>query len=112
MNPLEIEQAIVNLIRNAIESQERGAQITLHREVDESWVRFKIHDNGRGIQPHDLSQVLDPFFTTRLAEGGTGLGLSVAHGVVSDHGGRLEIESTPGEGCTVTFELPLALASG
>ena len=60
------------------------------------------------MAPVVVEHAFDPFFTTRLKRGGTGLGLSVAHGVVSDHGGQLSIESTIGVGTTVSIRLPIA----
>ncbi|MCP5042960.1 MAG: hypothetical protein GY944_18200, partial [bacterium] len=69
------------------------------------WV--EVRDDGRGIAEVDRALVVDPFFTTRIREGGSGLGLSVAHGIVRDHDGVLEIESIEGAGTCVRVELPL-----
>ena len=110
MNPLEIEQALVNLLRNGIESQDHGSTVTLERQVVGDWVRLTIRDNGHGIDEKDLPRILDPFFTTRLDAGGTGLGLSVAHGIITGHGGALEIESNPTGGTAVCISLPVTSA--
>ncbi|MBC8188751.1 MAG: hypothetical protein H8E78_11210 [Proteobacteria bacterium] len=67
-----------------------------------------VQDNGREIADADLQQIRNPFYTTRLTEGGTRLGLSVAHGIIADHHGTLEIRSQVGEGARVTIRLPLA----
>ena len=107
MNALEIEQILVNLIQNAIESGERGDSIRITARRVASVVRVEVHDSGRGISEQDLEHVFDPFFTTRLHSGGTGLGLSVAHGIARDHGGEIEIESTLGVGTTARLDLPL-----
>jgi signal transduction histidine kinase len=63
-----------------------------------------VKDFGAGIAPDVLPRVFDPFFTTR--EKGTGLGLSISHTIVSDHGGRIDIDSAPGNGCSVRVTLP------
>ncbi len=107
MSPIEIEQVLVNVIRNAVESHPSGARIEVRSLRRESCVRVEVEDDGRGIQPDALAHVFDLFHTTRLAEGGTGLGLSVAHGIVTDHGGTIEVESEPGSGSTAAVELPL-----
>ena len=109
---IELEQAFLNVIRNACESSEGPHSITViaRREGDDAVVA--VRDDGRGIPEDAIEQVLDPFFTTRLEVGGTGPGLSVAHGVIADHGGRLAIESTPHVGTTISVTLPLAEAAG
>jgi PAS domain S-box-containing protein len=108
MNPIEIEQVLVNLIHNAMQAGPRGVSIQISARRLGSRVRVEIRDDGHGIDAADLEHVFEPFFTTRLGEGGTGLGLSVAHGISHDHGGLLEIESAPGDGTRVSLELPLA----
>jgi signal transduction histidine kinase len=67
----------------------------------------EVRDDGRGIAEAEQRRVFDPFFTTRLELGGTGLGLSVAHGVITGHEGQIRVESKPGEGTAVAIELPL-----
>jgi signal transduction histidine kinase len=66
-----------------------------------------VKDNGGGIDAETRKHVFDPFFTTRLHEGGSGLGLSVAHGIVANHGGSLQVQSELGTGTSVTLEMPL-----
>ena len=103
---VEVEEVFVNLIRNAIEAQPKSpVQVDLARSGGDAIVR--VIDDGTGI-PMELTQrVFDPFFTTRLEQGGTGLGLSVAQGIVADHGGSIEVSSQSGLGTTVTVRLPL-----
>ena len=64
-----------------------------------------IQDSGEGIPAEDLSHIFDPFFTTKAQ--GTGLGLSVAHGIIHEHGGMIDVKSAPGLGTTFTVAIPL-----
>ena len=105
-SPIEIEQALTNVVENALQSRSRGAHVEIERRVEHDRVEIVIRDDGQGIQSGDLAHVLDPFFTSRLEAGGTGLGLSVAHGVAEDHGGTLSIESEPDRGTTVVLGFP------
>ena len=95
MNPIELEQVFVNLIHNAIESRPSGAEVEIRTQlVDDDQIETIISDNGPGIAEGHASHIFDPFYTTRLREGGTGLGLSVAHGIIVDHGGRMWLEQS------------------
>ena len=69
---------------------------------------IEIVDNGCGIPAEVLPQIFDPFFTTKAVGDGTGLGLSITHGIVQDHGGRMEVESTPGQGTCFRVILPVS----
>lgn len=106
-SPIEIEQVVVNLVRNAAESGDRGVRVVVETERTPTEAVLRVRDDGRGIPEQERLRVLEPFFTTRLDEGGTGLGLSVVHGIVTDHGGRLSIESAPGAGTCVEVRLPI-----
>jgi PAS domain S-box-containing protein len=111
-NPLGIEQVVVNLIRNACEAGSgAGVWVRVSTRRCERGVQICVRDNGRGLTREEIEQVFDPFFTTRREEGGTGLGLSVAHGIVVQHGGTIWVESEPGKGCQITVELPLTSVS-
>lgn len=103
----EIEQTLVNLINNAVEADCDDIHIVAQPHPPSGRIRITIQDDGVGIPGEALERVFDPFFTTRRDKGGTGLGLSLAHVVVSDHGGALDVTSSPGEGTTVTIELPM-----
>ncbi len=104
---IELEQAILNVLRNACESADAPVLVRVEgRRVGERAV-VTIRDDGRGMRPEELEHIFDPFFTTRLDHGGTGLGLSVAHGVVTDHEGLLAVDSQPGLGTSVQITLPL-----
>ncbi|MGB0621834.1 MAG: ATP-binding protein [Myxococcota bacterium] len=105
---IELEQVFVNLIRNACEASRGPQVVTISASREAEGVVIEVRDEGVGIPTEIMDEILDPFFTTRLKQGGTGLGLSVAHGVIADHGGSIDIESVPGEGTKVRVGFPLA----
>ncbi len=115
MSPIEVEQVVVNLLRNAIESLEFSGNISARAvrkpndaaEGKSDVVDVHVVDDGRGISPDHAGRIFDPFFSTRVHEGGTGLGLSVAHGIVTGHGGEIAVDSRPGGGTCITITLPL-----
>ena len=106
-NPIQLEQAVLNVLHNAIDASPITGVITVRVERLADVVRTSVVDRGRGIPEKDVPHIFDPFFTTRLDEGGTGLGLSTAHGILDQHGGRIEVESEVGVGTTVHLDLPL-----
>jgi len=108
LNPLEMEQALVNVVRNALQASPPGARVRVATERRDGRARIRVEDEGRGIPAGDLHRIFDPFYTTRLSQGGTGLGLAVAHGIVSAHGGSIDVESRRGRGTAVTIDLPLS----
>jgi signal transduction histidine kinase len=113
MNPLEIELVLVNLIRNAIEAgmekrNRGGVTISIRTERTDEGVRVAVSDDGCGMNKEQLTHVLDPLYTTRRQAGGSGLGMSIANGIIQGYGGRLEVRSQPGAGTTVTVDLPVA----
>ena len=108
-NSQRVEQVIVNLLLNACQALEgKGKRVVLATsfERERGVVLLTVQDEGRGIAAEDLPRLTDPFFTTKREEGGTGLGLSVSAGIVKEHGGSLSFGSLPGQGTTVTLELP------
>ncbi len=108
-SPIALEQALVNIIQNAIESRPE-ARVQIRTERRGETVRIVVRDDGRGVDRELIRHLFDPFFTTRAAEGGTGLGLSVAHRIITHHEGTIHVDSRPGEGTEVSIELPLATA--
>jgi PAS domain S-box-containing protein len=105
-NPTELSQVLVNLARNAIEASRPGQVVTLRSKGTSELVQLIVEDAGRGIDAESQQRAFDPFFTTRQDQGGTGLGLSVSHGIVSGMGGSIRIQSTMGGGTVMTVELP------
>jgi PAS domain S-box-containing protein len=107
----QMQEVFLNIILNAEqamnEARGRGKLVIKTRRVKDH-VRISFADDGPGISPGSLDKLFDPFFTTREQKGGTGLGLSACHGVVTEHGGRIYAGSKPGKGATFTVELPLS----
>jgi signal transduction histidine kinase len=102
-----ISQVFVNLILNAVQAMPGEGDLDIGFAAEGGFVRCAIHDSGPGI-PADLKgKIFDPFFTTKPVGQGTGLGLSISYGIVAQHGGRIEVESQPGQGATFTVVLPV-----
>ncbi len=108
-----VERVLVNLFMNAAEAMEEKGRLGVRVATQGKWLKLAVDDTGAGISQENLAHIFDPFFTTKPY--GTGLGLSLSHGIVDEHGGRIEIESRtrgtagPGEqsGTTLTMFLPL-----
>jgi signal transduction histidine kinase len=108
-NASELIQVFVHLLLNAAQAlDERGGVVTVSTADEHGRVAVRIADNGHGMPKETLARVFEPFFTTRPVGEGTGLGLSVCHGIVNRHGGTIDIQSVPGGGTTVTVSLPAA----
>ena len=103
----QMKQVALNLLLNAIQAMPEGGRLRLGGQIpeDNQWVQLSIQDSGVGIPPEDMSKLFDPFFTTK--EGGIGLGLSIAHRIIDQHHGRIEVKSTPGKGTLFTIWLPM-----
>jgi signal transduction histidine kinase len=94
----KLEQALVALLVNAVEAMPKGGRVALRAEaIGRDEVRIDVADTGVGIPPDLLPRVFEPFFTTKETGTSAGLGLTVAHGIVEQHGGRIEVESEPGQ---------------
>jgi signal transduction histidine kinase len=107
-----VGQVLSNLINNAMlhafEGRERG-QITISiRELEGDMVELRFRDDGVGMSSKTLHQIYDPFFTTKMGQGGSGLGMHIVYNIVTNvlHG-RIEVQSAPGQGTCVTLTLPL-----
>jgi len=120
--PTQIERVMLNLIANARDAMPQGGSIRVQVQpapsgtLDEglglpplqNYVRIEVQDDGRGMDEATLEQVFEPFFTTRRAEGGTGLGLATVYGIVRQCGGAISVVSTVGGGTTVRLHWPRA----
>jgi two-component system, NtrC family, sensor kinase len=107
-----LEQALLNLVSNAVDAMPEGGRLRLAARTDGDGVALVVTDSGPGIPPEDLSRVFDPLFTTKPPGKGTGLGLPILREVVEAHGGTVRLESRPGEGTTATVRLPRAAEGG
>lgn len=106
--PDQIHQVIVNLLLNAVDAMEgeESPKVTIVTESQENSARLTISDIGKGIKEEHKSRIFEPFFTTKDVGSGTGLGLSVSHGIINKIGGSIQVESTYGEGTTFIIQLP------
>ncbi len=104
-----VVQVLANLIANAVKFTESGGVITVSAAVAGSEVVVDVHDTGVGIPPEHLPHIFDRYWHARRSArtAGTGLGLAIARGIVEEHGGRLWVESTEGEGSTFHFSVPV-----
>ncbi|MEH2556742.1 cell cycle sensor histidine kinase DivJ [Bradyrhizobium algeriense] len=113
-DPRAFKQIALNLVANAIKFTERGGSVTVSASVEGSRLMLSVTDTGVGIDAEDLARIGDPFFqagkTYQRKHEGTGLGLSIVKGLVGLHNGEMNVQSTVGEGTTVTVALPLDFA--
>lgn len=106
-DPDQVKQVILNLMTNAVQAMEStGGRISIATRQEGDFVQIMIADTGPGIAPDDLPKVFDPFYSRRV--GGTGLGLTIVHRIVDEHGGHIEVHSS-GAGTTFTVSLPAVL---
>lgn len=110
--PSEIEQVVLNLVVNASHaldaSDRQNKLLTINSAATRAGVAFEVIDNGSGIPEKVLEHIFDPFFTTKSPGEGTGLGLSLVHSIVSEHGGRISVNSIEGRGSAFSVLLPFA----
>ncbi len=104
----QLQQAIIALATNAIDAMPSGGTLTFRAKAHPKRVEIEIEDTGVGIPPENLSKIFEPFFTTKEVGEGTGLGLAVCYGIITDHGGRLSVRSNVDRGTTFTILLPLS----
>ncbi len=118
----QLQQIVINLCTNAFQAmRDLGGELTVRLDrirtqdcereshlIQDSCLQLTVSDTGIGIEPSVAERIFDPFFTTKEPGEGTGMGLSVVHGIVSDLGGEIFIDSTPGQGATFTVLLPIA----
>jgi two-component system sensor histidine kinase HydH len=106
-DPDQLQQVLVNLLLNACDASERGRSVVLKASATgQKEVSIAVIDRGLGIADEHLHAVFDPFFTTKKRGEGTGLGLTIAAGIVRNHAGQINLSSAPGEGTTVTVLWP------
>ncbi len=104
----KVNQVFLNILLNAIQASERDGTIEVRTRNDrETDLLVEVEDHGEGIRPEHLPHIFEPFFTTKPVGKGTGLGLSVSYGIIRDHKGSLDVESTVGQGSLFRIRLPL-----
>jgi two-component system cell cycle sensor histidine kinase/response regulator CckA len=108
VDPLKVQETLVNLLRNAFEATERG-NVTVVLTESDGFIDFAISDTGGGIPPENLPRLFEPFFTTKTGMHGTGLGLPLCRTIAEAHVGRVDVASVPGKGSTFTLRLPVAV---
>jgi signal transduction histidine kinase len=113
-DPIQIEQVILNLVRNGLEAMDESPDN--HRVLrvdtlrhDDGTIEVTVSDCGTGIGPQDLEKIFEPFFTTKIE--GMGMGLAISRSIVQAHGGRLWASANPEQGCTFHFTLPIGRPS-
>jgi signal transduction histidine kinase len=106
-NPRNLQQLFLNLFLNAMQAMPHGGELVIRADRDGDMIRIAVQDTGTGIAEEDLEKIFEPFYTTKEAGEGTGLGLSVSYSVIEKHGGRIEVESRLGEGTTFFVFLPI-----
>ncbi len=103
----QIRQVVTNLLINAVQAMPQGGVLRIETAVEGQSLRLAVVDSGEGIPPAVLPRVFDPFFTTKDVDQGTGLGLSVVHGIITGHRGQVSVQSSLGKGTCVTVLLPI-----
>jgi signal transduction histidine kinase len=111
VGPTQMRQVFLNIIIDAeyfmFQAHKKGT-LTITTESKGDVIRASFADDGPGIPPENLGQIFNPFFTTKEVGQGIGLGLSICHSIVTEHGGNIYVESEPGKGATFIVELPIS----
>jgi two-component system, NtrC family, sensor kinase len=103
----QIQQAVIALATNAIDAMPEGGTLTFRTFQQSNRVVIEVEDTGFGIAPENMSKIFEPFFTTKEVGKGTGLGLAVCYGIITEHGGRLAVRSNVAKGTTFSIYLPI-----
>jgi CheY-like chemotaxis protein len=106
-NPSELREAFINIINNAMDAMSEGGRLSFRTWTEEDTVFISITDTGEGMSEEVKKRIFDPFFTTKRAEG-SGLGMSEVYGIVTGHGGKIDISSEVGKGTTFTLKFSIA----
>ena len=104
-DPGQLQQAVIVLATNALDAMGESGMLTIVGRNDGDKVKVEVNDTGVGIPPDNLAKIFEPFFTTKEIGRGTGLGLAVCYGILTEHGGTLDVQSTVGVGPTFTITL-------
>ena len=111
MDANQMKQVLINLVHNSLQAMPDGGEMEIKTSNatrhNRDWVTVSVHDTGVGIPPLEQARIFEPFYTTKGNQGGTGLGLSVTYGIITDHGGQIDVVSQPGAGAKFIVWLPL-----
>jgi signal transduction histidine kinase len=111
-DPAQMTQILVNIAVNAIQAMPGGGQLTIQTKTSDQFVSLIVKDTGIGINDSIMKKIFLPFFTTKDVSKGTGLGLPVVHGIVTSHGGSINVDSKVGQGTRFEIQLPVAEPQG
>ena len=104
LDPLQLKQALLNLIINGVQAMEHGGTLTVRAKPSNGDVQIEVEDTGQGIEPEQFDKIFDIFISTK--EEGTGVGLAIVKQIIEGHGGRVDVESNPGQGTKFSIVLP------
>jgi two-component system, NtrC family, nitrogen regulation sensor histidine kinase NtrY len=104
-DPVLLRRALENLVLNSLDAMPAGGTLTVRTSQNNGSVRLDVSDTGAGLTPEECARLFTPYYTSK--QHGTGLGLAIVQSVVSDHGGKIAVESAPGAGATFRIELPI-----
>jgi signal transduction histidine kinase len=113
-DPSQIQQCLINLIFNAMEAMPDGGRLII-RTFHDAWrnqLRLEVEDTGVGIPEDKVSQIFEPFFSTKSQDKGVGLGLSVVYGIIKEHRGSIYVKSDVGKGTNFILRFPLESGEG
>ena len=111
-DPSQMHQVVVNLVVNAIQAMPKGGKLVLKTASADDYVSLIVEDTGIGMNEDVLKKMFIPFFTTKDVGQGTGLGLSVVHGIVTSHGGSIRAESKVNQGSRFEIRMPIMYSLG
>jgi signal transduction histidine kinase len=106
-NADQLEQVFLNMMLNARDAMEQGGVLNIRTWADAQFIYVEFKDNGKGIPPEMLERLFEPFVSTK-GENGSGLGLFVSYEIITNHQGKIDVQSAQGEGTTFTIALPVA----
>lgn len=110
-DPAQMAQVLVNVVVNAIQAMPKGGKLSIQTKASDKFVSLIIEDTGIGMEEKVVNKIFLPFYTTKDIGKGTGLGLAVVHGIVTSHGGSIQVKSKVGEGTRFEIQLPIAEAN-
>jgi signal transduction histidine kinase len=106
-DPVQLNQVLVNLVLNALQAMPTGGRLTVKTQMGRDHISLIVEDTGIGMSKKVMKQIFTPFFTTKDVGQGTGLGLPVVHGIITSHGGSIQVESKVGGGTRFEIQLPV-----